>query len=75
MLVMKFVLSEDDDFYDLSTYHIGYLNLKTNSVSYVVRVLGWRLIENAPLPAQPGRCSRMHTSFRVRHSFGLEKEL
>lgn len=38
MLVRKLILSEDDHFYDLLTYHIGYRNLKTNSASDEVGV-------------------------------------
>lgn len=72
---MKSILSQHDHFYDLLTYYIGYLNLTTNSASDVVRVPGRRLTENAPRPAQPGRCSRMHTSFKLGHSFGVKKEL
>lgn len=46
MLVRKLVRSEDDRFYNLSIYYIGYLNFRINLVFNVVGVLGWKLIEN-----------------------------
>lgn len=67
---MKLVLSEDDYFYDLLTYHIGCLNLKINSSSDEVRVPRRRLTS-----AQLGWCPRTHTWLRLGHSFGMEKAM
>lgn len=69
---MKLILSEDDGFYDLSTYHVGYLNHKTNSVSYVVSPK--MEVNRECTPASSTR-HMLQNAYFIRHSFSLEKEL